>query len=77
MNAADRDWGALREFLQSSAATEEFKADVEAWMRGEPAPRLHIQGSPPPIKVARVLAKLLEQYPQVPFERVSIAGRSG
>jgi hypothetical protein len=63
--------------LDRSAATAAFKADVRAYLAHEPATRVTAARPAPRVKVARVLAKLLDAVPDLAVERVSVDGVSG
>ena len=63
--------------LERSQATDSFKNAVRAFLEGRDHGPIAIRGYAPRVKVERLLAKLLHDEPQLPIERVDIAGRSG
>jgi hypothetical protein len=63
--------------LERSAAVAGFKADVQAFLVHEPAPRIGVTRLAPRVKVARLLAQLLDAEPDLPVERVRIDAVSG
>jgi hypothetical protein len=68
----------LREYIQRSRATPAFLEAVAAFGRaGDPNERVRFDRYAPPVKVERTLTKLLEEYPDLPIERVEIEGSSG
>ncbi|NUP99428.1 MAG: hypothetical protein HUU35_06195 [Armatimonadetes bacterium] len=67
----------LRQMIERSAVTDSFREAYYAWRNGEPQEALVVQGYAPPVKVERVLTKLLEAMPDLEIESVTIDGRSG
>jgi hypothetical protein len=68
----------LRDYLDRSRATPAFRQAVAAFQAaGAPNERVRFDRYAPPIKVERTLVKLLEEYPDLPIERVEIEGSSG
>lgn len=68
----------LDELLHASRATASFRVAVEEFRRtGMPSDRIGFDARSPAVKVERVLTKLLESEPELPIERVHVAGRSG
>ena len=74
----DRESMKLREFLEQSQASAEFRDAIQSFLRdGRPNERLRFDLYSPPVKVERTLTKLLEQHPDLPIEQVEIEGSSG
>ena len=67
----------LLALLDRSAATAAFKADVHAYLSHEPAARVAAARPAPRVKVARVLAQLLDAEPALAVERVTVDAVSG
>ena len=67
----------LPELLARSSASDEFKADVRAFVAHDPAPRLTAARHSPRVKVLRVVAQLLDTEPQLRVERVHVDASSG
>lgn len=67
----------LTERMVRSAATDDFRAAIEAYLAGREQDRIEVAGYAPAIKVQRVLTMLLEQFPEHPIERVQVDGSSG
>ena len=63
--------------LGSSQATDSFKLDVAAFCAGQSAPRVHVDGFAPRVKVQRLLMQLLAAEAGLPITRVVVRGRSG
>jgi hypothetical protein len=63
--------------LGKSQATDSFKLDVSAFCAGRAAPRVHVEGFAPRVKVQRVLMQLLANEASLPITRVVVRGRSG
>jgi hypothetical protein len=63
--------------LGKSQATDSFKVDVAAFCSGRTAPRVHVDGFAPRIKVQRVLMQLLANEARLPITSVVVRGRSG
>lgn len=65
------------EYLGRSSALPAFRQAVEIFLAtGRPGPRLRFNADAPPIKVTRVLTRLLEAHPELEIEEVEIRGRS-
>ena len=60
-----------------SAATADFKRAMRDLAAGKPQSAIQFSRSNPPVKALRVAMKLIEEFPDVPFESVQIEGRSG
>lgn len=67
----------LRALLARSAATLEFRADVEAFIAHRPAARVTMGRTAPRVKIARVLAQFLAAAPALRVARVRVDGESG
>ena len=67
----------LAELLEASEATPEFKAAARALEQGAAQDCIAYTRGAPPVKVLRVLSKILEQMPEEPIERVEIQAHSG
>lgn len=67
----------MQELLEASDATPEFKLAVEALEAGRAQDRIAYTRGTPPVKVLRVLSKVLEQLPDEPIQRVEVQGHSG
>ncbi len=67
----------LEQLLEQSQAAPEFKEAVRRFRDGERSERIVATAGSPPIKVLRLLMKLLEAVPELPMERVRIEARSG
>ena len=67
----------LLSLLDRSLAAEAFKADVRALLAHQPAPRIATARLAPRVKVARVVAQLLDAEPALPIERVRVDAVSG
>ncbi len=67
----------LHELLQRSQASEAFKDAVRRFREGEKNERIRYSPGSPPVKVMRVLMKLLEERPDLPIESVTIEAVSG
>lgn len=63
--------------LQGSNATADFKADILSFLSGEEAARVKVETYVPPVKVRRLLTKLLTAEPSLEIEHVVIRGMSG
>jgi hypothetical protein len=69
---------ALQRVLESSHATQEFKSAVQQYAEGNATtPLIRASAGAPPVKVLRVITKLLESHPQVAFKSVDIQATSG
>jgi hypothetical protein len=67
---------ALEDLLAASTATEPYKDAVRALANGEPQQAIGARGMAPPVKLLRVVQKLLEARPELAIERADIDGRS-
>lgn len=63
--------------LDQSQAMPEFKEAVHAMLRGENQEQISFNWGAPPVKVLRVVAKILETMPEVQIEKVDIHATSG
>ena len=63
--------------LAASGATDEFKDSVRQYSTHGKAPLVEAAGWPPPVKVMRVLAHLLEVEPTLRLQRVCINASAG
>lgn len=68
----------IHDFLDRSAATPEFKESVMEFLTSSmPTDRVSFDHRSPPVKVARVVTKLLESEGGLPIESLEIDGSSG
>jgi hypothetical protein len=67
----------LEELLEGSAAGAEFKQAVRNLAAGRPQGLIRAGAGCPPIKVLRVVCKLLDDYAELLIARVEIEGESG
>lgn len=68
----------IAELLEQSAATDAFRAAVDDFLRsGRGNDRIEIASRAPDVKIARTLTKILEAFPELDIERVTIDGQSG
>lgn len=68
----------LSDFLQRSSATAAFRDALQDFQRtGAPNDRVVFDVYSPPVKVERVLTKMLEEYPELAIDSVEIGGSSG
>lgn len=67
----------LQELLDRSAATEAFKRAVVDYRDGKVSDLIQYRAGVPPLKIMRVLLKLLEELPDEPISGVRIDGFSG
>lgn len=72
VQAADLD-----SLLAQSAATREFREAVTAFAAGKDSPLVRHKAGAPPVKVLRVISKLLEAEPQLAVREVEVDGVSG
>jgi hypothetical protein len=69
---------ALETFLDRSAAAPPFKDAVRTYAESRsPSERIRANAGAPPVKVLRVITKLLEEFPDEPIEAVEISASSG
>jgi hypothetical protein len=66
----------LADLIAASAATPQFKDAVQALAAGRPQRVIDYNPGSPPVKVLRLVAKLLEAYPEYAFERLEVLGES-
>ncbi len=66
----------LAALLRASRASEAFKQAVTDFARGRPSDRIRFSSGSPPIKVLRVLMKVLEVFPDAAISGVDIQGQS-
>lgn len=68
----------LSESLSRSRSSPDFQRAVEDFLAsGRSNSRIGFEPGSPPVKVERVLMKLVESWPDLEFERVQIQARSG
>ncbi|MBX7245534.1 MAG: hypothetical protein K1X53_08540 [Candidatus Sumerlaeaceae bacterium] len=67
----------LEQLLAQSAATEEFKTAVGALEGGKNSPIIGFSRGCPPVKVLRVISKLLEDQPGLAVRNVQVEADSG
>lgn len=67
----------LDELLSASAATPGFQQAARELAAGKPQSAIRFPRSNPSVKALRVVMKLLEEFPEFPFESVEINGESG
>ena len=67
----------LLALLERSSATAAFKADVRAYLAHQPAPRVATLRPAPRVKVARLLAHLLDAEPALAVDGVQVDAVSG
>lgn len=67
----------LELILRDSKASHTFKAAVVDCASGHGNQLIQSNLSAPPVKVLRVVMKLLEERPELPIQSVKIEGRSG
>jgi hypothetical protein len=67
----------LAQLAAASSATAEFKAALDDLAAGRHNPRIQFNAGSPPVKVQRLLCKLLETHPGEAIESVEVEGRSG
>lgn len=67
----------LDELLQASAATPGFKAAAKNLSAGMKQDIIRYNAGSPPVKVLRLVSKLLESFPEVPFSGIEVKGESG
>lgn len=63
--------------LHTSAATDEFKSAMAAFLSGHDSDRVKVESRVPHVKVRRLLTQLLAQEPGLEIEKVVIRGFSG
>jgi hypothetical protein len=68
----------ILDYLERSASSAAFRSAVEEFVQsGLPSEEVAFDVRCPPVKVERTLIKILEAYPSVPIERVTIDATSG
>ncbi len=67
----------LEDLLEKSQASEAFKEAVRRFREGEKSDLIRYSPGSPPVKVMRVLMKLLEAHPELAIESVTIEAVSG
>jgi hypothetical protein len=67
----------LAELLEASEATPEFKLAVAQLEQGSLQERITYTRGAPPVKILRVICKILEQLPHEPLAAVDIQAHSG
>ena len=65
------------QMIARSRASDDFKRDLRAFVRGGRAARIETSPFAPPVKVLRVLTQLLHTEPDLAVERVRVSGQSG
>jgi hypothetical protein len=63
--------------IQSSRATDPFKADILGFLSGRRPSRVKLETYVPRVKVQRLLTQLLAAEPALEIEQVEISGMSG
>lgn len=75
---SDHRYLMIQAFLDPASATPEFRdALIEFVHTGAPSDRVRFDHRSPPVKVERVLTKLLAEHPEFEVEAVEIDGSSG
>lgn len=67
----------LEELLANSRAHETFKADVRVFCERGQAPRIRVESYVPQVKVQRLLKHILATEPDLPIQRIAVAGEAG
>jgi hypothetical protein len=67
----------METLLQSSNATNDFKADIARFLSGDRPERVKVETYAPRVKVRRLLSQLLSEEPALEIEQVEIRGMSG
>lgn len=68
----------LNDFLVRSEATAEFRDALSEFLRTQmPNERITFHLGAPPVKIERVVTKVLESVPDLEIERIEIDGSSG
>ena len=66
------------DLLAQSQASEAFKDTLRDFLiKPQPCNRIRYPLGTPAIKIVRTIMKLLENYPDLPFDAVAVAARSG
>lgn len=67
----------LEELVQASSATVPFKAAVADLAAQRPQDRIRFNPGSPPVKVLRLITKMLEEFPDIAFDSIEVDGDSG
>ena len=67
----------IEDLLERSKATADFKEAVRSFIERDDSDLIEYNAGGPKVKVERVITKLLEEYQDLPIERVVIDGSSG
>lgn len=67
----------LDDLLDSSSATESFKEALRSLEAGVPSELVKCNPGSPPVKVLRLIMRLLESHPEIPLESIAVEGVSG
>jgi hypothetical protein len=68
----------LTQLLSNSSVSDRFRSAVDSFLHsGRPNDQIVFGYSSPPVKVARTITKMLEEYGHLPIESVQIEGQSG
>ncbi|MCC7429212.1 hypothetical protein IT568_00065 [bacterium] len=67
----------ILEFLERSKVSEDFKNAVVDFLEGKETQLIRYNLFSPKIKIERTLTKLLEDFSNLPIEKVEINGNSG
>lgn len=67
----------LEELIEASSATPAFKAAVAELAAQRPQDRITWNRTSPPVKVLRLVTKMLEEFPALPFDSLEVDGDSG
>lgn len=67
----------LEDLLAASAASAPFKQAIRDLSAGRPQNLILANAGSPPVKIARVVTKLIEAYPEIAFEKLDVEGQSG
>ena len=67
----------LDQLIDRSRATDAFKAELRAYLANRSADAITLARHSPRVKVARVVAQLLDAEPTLPIERIHIDAHSG
>ena len=67
----------LESILSQSAASDAFKSAVVDLKNGKRPSAITFNSGSPPVKVLRVITKLLEEFPAEQIESVELSGQSG
>ena len=68
----------LIKLLSASSVTADFREAVGTFLEtGRPSEQIVFSDSSPPVKVARTITKIIEEYGDLPITSVQIDGESG